>query len=111
MVGELIKAILPNIISCIELIGIIVVVIGCLVAFYHYIWDFFRKSHEFEVKYELAESLATGLEFKMAAEILKTVLIHDLNEIYILGAIIILRALLAFLIYWEMGHYKKDKSH
>ena len=40
----------------------------------------------------------------MGAEILKTVLIRDMNEIWILGSIIVLRALLSFLIHYEMKH-------
>ena len=39
---------------------------------------------------------------KMAAEILKTVLITSLNELVVLGAIILLRALLSFMIHVEM---------
>jgi uncharacterized membrane protein len=62
---------------------------------------------EMDVKFELANGLATGLEFKMAAEILKTVLVRDLNELLILGAIILLRALLSFMIHIEM----KNSSH
>lgn len=38
----------------------------------------------------------------MGAEILKTVLIRDMQEIWMLGAIIILRALLSLLIHFEM---------
>ena len=40
----------------------------------------------------------------MAAEILKTVLIRDFGELLVLGAVIILRALLSFLIHFEMNH-------
>ena len=42
------------------------------------------------------------MEFKMAAEILKTVLVRDLNELLVLGAVILLRALLSLLIHFEM---------
>lgn len=52
----------------------------------------------------LGSSLELGLEYKMGAEILKTVLIRDMNEIWILGSIIVLRALLSFLIHYEMKH-------
>ena len=38
----------------------------------------------------------------MAAEILKTVLVRELNELVVLGAVIILRARLSFLIHFEM---------
>lgn len=101
MVENLIHTVLPTIISCIELIGILVVTVGSANAFYLYIRNFVK--HEVHaIKFELADSLATALEFKMAAEILKTVLIRDINEIVILAAVIVLRALLSFLIHMEM---------
>lgn len=40
--------------------------------------------------------------FKMAGEILKTVVSHTIEELSILGAVIVLRALLTFLIHWEL---------
>ena len=51
---------------------------------------------------DLGKALSLALEFKMGAEIIKTVIIHNLNELAILGIVIIIRALLAFLIHWEI---------
>ena len=44
----------------------------------------------------------------MAAEILKTVLVRNLQELVILGAVILLRALLSLLIHFEM---KEEHDH
>ena len=38
----------------------------------------------------------------MGAEIIKTLLIRDLSEIWILGAVIVLRAMLSVLLHFEM---------
>ena len=57
---------------------------------------------------ELGKTLALALEFKMGAEIIKTVIVHDLTELAVLGIVILIRALLAFLIHWEM---KMEKRH
>ena len=46
----------------------------------------------------------------MAAEILKTVLIRDFGELIVLGAVIFLRALLSFLIHFEMNHSGKHDT-
>lgn len=108
MLHHLIQTVLPPIISFIELIGIFVVSVGAFKAFYHYLVSLFSRQANDTIKYELANSMATGLEFKMAAEILKTVLIRDLNELLILGSIILLRALLSFMIHIEM---KSSKNH
>lgn len=98
---HLIAQILPVIISGCELIGIFVVTVSAVMAFVGYLKGLFtRQSTNF--KFELAQGLASGLEFKMAAEILKTVLIRDLDELMILGAVILLRALLSLLIHVEM---------
>ena len=97
----LIEAILPPIIGVLELLGIFVVTASTLHAFWQYLGNtFFHR--RYALQFELAEGLATGLEFKMAAEILKTVLVREMSELLILGAVIILRALLSLLIHFEL---------
>jgi len=104
---HLINLILPYIIHFLELIGIIIVVISALKGFYQYIKSLFNPSTNL-IKVDFAEALALALEFKLAGEILKTVLIRTLDEMYILAAIILLRAILTFVIHWEI---KFDKTH
>ena len=53
-------------------------------------------------KLRLAKGLAMGLEFKLGSEILRTVVVRDLSEIFIVGAIILIRAALILLIHWEI---------
>ena len=50
----------------------------------------------------LAKGMAMGLEFKLGSEILRTVVVRQFSEIAIVGAIIVLRAALTFLIHWEI---------
>lgn len=100
----LIERILPDIIHILELIGIVIIFIGATRAFYFYLSTFLGKNLNSNIKLMLGSSLELGLEYKMGAEILKTVLIRDMNEIWILGSIIVLRALLSFLIHYEMKH-------
>ena len=111
MLEHLIELILPYIISVCEIIGILVVTVSALQAFYQYLKQIItRRSTNF--KFQLAQGLASGLEFKMAAEILKTVRIRELRELVTLGAVIVLRALLSALIHLEMGHgIGKDRGH
>ncbi len=54
------------------------------------------------VRLDLAEGIALSLEFKMGAELLRTLIVRDWNEILVLGAVILLRAALTFLIQWEI---------
>ncbi len=104
MLEELIIQILPPIISICELMGIFVVAVSALRAFWHYCRGLVSRMPR-DVKFELANGLATSLEFKMAAEILKTVLVRDLNELIVLGAVVLLRALLSLLIHFEMKEH------
>lgn len=101
MLEELIETILPTIISLLELMGIFVVCFSALHAFWEYLQTIFLH-RKFDFKVELANGLATALEFKMAAEILKTVLVREMTELMVLGAVIALRALLSLLIHFEL---------
>lgn len=108
---RIMESVLPYIISILEIMGIVVVARSGTVAFWHYIQNTFMKKH-LDIQTSLAKGLATGLEFKLAAEILKTVLIHSLDELYILGAVILLRALMSVLIHFEMKplHLPRTKN-
>ena len=103
MLEQLIERILPTIIAALELMGIFIV--AALSAFGRYLKSLFTRT-PCDVKFALANGLALSLEFKMAAEILKTVLVRDLKELLVLGAVILLRALLSLLIHFEMKSHR-----
>ena len=92
---------LPMVISLCEFMGIFIVAVSALGSFGRYLKSLFTHA-PCDIKFQLANGLALSLEFKMAAEILKTVLVRELNEFVVLGAVIILRALLSFLIHFDM---------
>jgi uncharacterized membrane protein len=79
MLHHFIQTVLPEIISLFELLGILVILVGGCKTIYNYIWSFFKKQ-SYNPRLQLGNPLALGLEFKMGAEILKTVLINDLNR-------------------------------
>ncbi len=105
----LIEIIVPYMISILEIIGILVVFVSGIRGFWQYFQITFMKK-KYDLQGDLAKGLAMGLEFKMAAEILRTVLIQDLDELYMLGAVILLRALLSILIHYELKQPKKKKD-
>ncbi len=104
---NVVHLIVPEIIGLIEIMGIIVIIVGSIKGFYMYASSLISGKH-YPIKLALGNSLALGLEFKMGAEILKTVTIRTIDEIMILGAIIVLRALLSVLIHYEV---KSEKEH
>ena len=57
----------------------------------------------------LSKGLAMGLEFKLGSEILRTVVVRELSEIYIVAGIIVLRAILTILIHWEIKNDEGEK--
>ncbi len=105
----LIELVVPYMISVLEIIGILVVFVSGIRGFWPYFQITFMKK-KYDLQGDLAKGLAMGLEFKMAAEILRTVLIQDLDELYMLGAVILLRALLSILIHYELKQPKKKKD-
>lgn len=106
---HLIERTLPTIIALLDIIGIFIITLGALKAFYYYLIHIIRKNR-YNYKFMLLQDMATGLEFKMAAEILKTVLIRSLDELIILGAVIMLRGLMSFMIHFEMKAERQGES-
>ena len=108
-IEKIIEIGLPYIISLLEVMGIFVVSWTAIKGFWNYIQNMFMKKN-IDLQSNLARGLATGLEFKMGAEILKTVLVKEMSELYILGAVILLRALLSILIHLELKK-KEEKNN
>lgn len=79
-----------------EFAGVGVLAIAGVRGVYNYIR---RDPH---TRLNLSKGMAMGLEFKLGGEILRTVIVHDLSELLIIGGIILLRGALAFMIYWSI---------
>ncbi len=95
--------------SILELIGIVIIIVGSCRALVRLIRNVVKKKG-FHVVVDLGKALSLALEFKMGAEIIKTVIIHNLEELAILGIVIIIRALLAFIIHWEIQLEEKTEQ-
>jgi uncharacterized membrane protein len=109
MLHHVIEIVLPSIISILEIMGILIVIWSAVHSFWEYIQNAFMHKH-LHIQSDLAKGLATGLEFKLGAEILKTVLVQSLDELYVLGAVILLRSLMSLLIHFEMKHAAHDEA-
>ena len=95
--------------SVLELIGILIIIIGSFRALVRLAKSVIKKL-PFRIVVDLGKALSLALEFKMGAEIIKTVIIHNLEELAILGVVIVIRALLAFIIHWEIRTEKNDEK-
>ncbi len=85
-----------------EVVGVIVIAVAGVLGVVNYI------RHDPLTRLKLAKGMAMGLEFKLGGEILRTVVVRDLSEIMIVGAIILLRAALTFLIHWEIKNEEEE---
>ena len=65
-----------------EFIGIAIIIIGSFRALVRLVQSLIKKKG-FHVVVDLGKALSLGLEFKMGAEIIKTVIIHNLEELAI----------------------------
>ena len=84
-----------------EFFGICILVLTAVKSFIFWI----KKDDS--IRLMLAQGIALALEFKLGGEVLRTVVVREWAELGILGAIILLRATLTFLIHWEIKNEKK----
>ena len=83
-----------------ELFGLLILVFSAVKSFVFWI----KKDDS--IRLQLAQGIALALEFKLGGEVLRTVIVREWAELGILGAIILLRAALTFLIHWEIKNEK-----
>ena len=89
------------VILILELFGVVILLVSALRAVYNVI----RKDEHTRLR--LAEGISLALEFKLGSEVLRSVLVRSLSELAVLGCIVLLRASLTFLLFWEI---KKEKE-
>ena len=92
-----------------ELVGIIIILAGTARAIF-LLLRHYRDNARRNVVIDLGRALALALECKMGSEIIHTVIVRDLKELGILAVVILIRALLAVIIHWEIRMEQKDEE-
>ena len=101
---------IAEIVVCtLEFIGILIVVVGSMRALATFGISI-KTKHPTNIVIGLGRALSVALEFKMGAEIVNTVIIRDMRELAVLVIVILIRALLAFIIHWEMKMERKEEE-
>ncbi len=59
----------------------------------------------------LAHGIAFALEFKLGAEVLRTILARSFEEIGMIACVIALRAALTFLLHWEVREEREEDEN
>ncbi|MCB9807377.1 DUF1622 domain-containing protein [Candidatus Peribacteria bacterium] len=96
------------------LIGVVVILTGVLHGLYHFIsLELGTKSKYIShdaIRYRLGVYLLLGLEFLVAADIIETVFKPSLEQLGVLGGIVIIRTLLNYFLNKELEHIKHDQK-
>lgn len=98
--------IVPYIAGILEAVGVVVIIIASCKAIIKLISckvNFYSEN----IRIEFSMGLALALEFKLGAEILKTVIVRSLEEFFVLAAVTILRMIISFVIHWEVKSMEK----
>lgn len=106
-IHNFLEFIIPYISSTLEAIGVFIITLSAIRG----IIIFIKTSFDFgddTVAFNFAKAMTLSLEFKLAAEIIKTVIITDLDEFVILAAVAVLRVALTFVLHWELKYGEKN---
>ena len=104
----------------IESIGVLVIITGSTVCSYRFLSHFNKEPEGFAYsiyRRQLGRSIILGLEFLIAGDIIRTVVVADtLTNVTILGLIILIRTFLSFTLYlevegrWPWKQVKEDET-
>ena len=90
----------------IETIGVLVIIAGSAVSSFRYLTKFRQEAEgvAYDIfRRELGRSIILGLEFLIAGDIIRTVIVADtLTNVTILGLIILIRTFLSFSLHVEI---------
>ena len=88
----------------IETIGVLVIVAGCVMSSYRFLSTWREDAEAYGVlRRQLGRSIILGLEFLIAGDIIRTVIVADtLTNVMILGLIILIRTFLSFTLHLEV---------
>ena len=99
----------------VEAFGVVVIVVGIVHALGRYGMQYFRDSGSdlyVQFRSHIGRSLMLGLEFLVAGDIIRTVVIsHSISSVAALGLLVVIRTVLVFTIHLEVeGHWPWQSS-
>lgn len=104
------ESVIPTLVLLLELVGALIIIIGTLKAVYHLVLNKFDFRNE-DLIVEIASALSLALEFILAAEVLHTLVVSDMQQLLLLGVLLILRIIITFVLHWELDHISKNQQH
>lgn len=107
LVERFLEEIIPYITSILELVGVFIITLASIRGLLDLIKNGFDFSDD-QTAVDFAKAMSLSLEFKLAAEIIKTVIIRSLDEFVILAAVAILRVVITVVLHWELKSGAKN---
>ena len=99
---HVLRNIANNAILLFEYVGVCVVIVSGIRGVFNYI------GKDAKTRLNLGHGLEMGLTFMLCGEILRTIIVRDLEEIAIVGGIIVLRVGLTLLLHWERKNDQEE---
>jgi uncharacterized membrane protein len=94
--------------TAIGYVGISFIVLGVILAIIQYIISRLDNKYTTDyVRLTLGTYILIGLEFMVGQDIIETVLHTSMQQLYMLGMIVVIRTILDFFLSREMGHLKQ----
>jgi uncharacterized membrane protein len=100
LLEERVITIIEYVVPLVEACGALVIIEGVIRAFLQYLRGLFSsdRASMANVRLRLVESLVVGLEFQVAADVLKTAISPSWDHILVLAAVVVLRGVLGYLL-------------
>ncbi len=104
------EAVIQLVIFFFGAVGASIIIYGGLTAtFKTLIFEILKRPHRFnDIRRDFTEKIIFGLEFFIAAEVLKTLISPTLEEIILLGAVVAIRTILAYFLNKEAIEFEKN---
>ncbi len=93
------------------IIGMLLIIYGGLIAAMEIIIHEWRKKKYtyYHIRHQLTDKILFGLEFLIAADVIKSVLHPGLEEILTLGAIVLIRTIMGHFLSKEISEYSFEE--
>ena len=110
--NEILTAAIGYVVPVIEACGALIIALEVVRTMIGYVANLFRhdSGHVSTLRHRLGQSMVMGLEFQVAADILKTALAPSWNDILLLAALIGLRTVLNYLMERELRMIEADEQ-
>lgn len=110
---ELLYIVAEYVILAFEIVGIIILIYAGICGIINYL------KRDAETGLKLSEGMSMALQFLLGGEILRTVIVADMESLLHVGGIVVLRVALTLLTHWELKnhkeeleeHHKKEEEH